>query len=205
MKIQSRGLLLFSGRVVSDSLWPHGLQHPRPPCPSPSPGVCPSSLNWRCHLIPSSFVTLFSFCLQSFPASGSFLHQVAKVLGFQLQHQSFNVYSGLISFRMDWLDLLAVQGTLKRLLQHHSPKAPILWCSAFFMVQQSRPYVTTGRTTAPTIWIFVRKVMSLLFNTLLLHCITVITVPGLLRQELFPFLSCYQHDWGHTCLTVSMS
>ena len=77
-----------------------------------------------------------------------------------------NEYSELNSFRMDWLDLLAVQGTLKSLLQHHSPKASILWCSAFFTVQLSRPYVTTGKTMALTRWTFAGKVMSLLFNTL---------------------------------------
>ena len=75
-------------------------------------------------------------------------------------------YSGLISFRMDWLDLLAVQGTLKSLLQHHSSKASILWHSAFFIVQLSHPYMTTGKTIALTRWIFVGRVMSLLFNTL---------------------------------------
>ena len=73
---------------------------------------------------------------------------------------------GLISFRMDWLDLLAVQGTLKSLLQHHSSKASNLWCSAFFMVQLSHPYMTTVKTIALIIWIFVSKVMSLLFNML---------------------------------------
>ena len=77
-----------------------------------------------------------------------------------------NEYSGLISFRMDWFDLLSVQGTLKSLLQHHSSKASILWCSAFFMVQHSRPYITTGKTIALTRQTFVSKVMSLLFNTL---------------------------------------
>ena len=74
-----------------------------------------------------------------------------------------NEYSGLISFRIDWLDLLAVQRTLKSLLQHHSSKASILWCSAFFMVQLLHPYMTTGKTTALTRWTFVSKVMSLLF------------------------------------------
>ena len=73
---------------------------------------------------------------------------------------------GLISFRMDWLDLLAIQGTLKSLLQHHSSKASILQCSAFFTVQLSHPYVTTGKTIALTTWTFVGKVMSLLFNML---------------------------------------
>ena len=77
-----------------------------------------------------------------------------------------NEYSGLISFRMDWLDLLEVQGTLKSLLQHHSPKASILWCSAFFTVQLLHPYMTNGKTIALTRWTFVGKVMSLLFNML---------------------------------------
>ena len=77
-----------------------------------------------------------------------------------------NEYSGLISFRIDWLDLLAVQGTLKSLLQHHSSKASILWPSAFFMVHVSHPYVTTGKTIALIRQTFVGKVMSLLFNTL---------------------------------------
>ena len=85
---------------------------------------------------------------------------------FQLQHQSFHEHSGLISFRMDWLDLLAVQGTLKSLLQHHGSKASILWCSAFFMVQLSHPYMTTEKTIALTRQTFVGKVMSLLFNML---------------------------------------
>ena len=75
-----------------------------------------------------------------------------------------NEYSGLVSFRIDWFDLLAVQGTLKSLLQYRSSKALILWCSAFFVVQLSHPYMTTGKTVALTIWTFVNKVMSLLFN-----------------------------------------
>ena len=78
----------------------------------------------------------------------------------------FNEYSGLISFRMDWLDLLAVQGTLKSLLQHHNSKASILWCLAFFIVQLSHPYMTNGKTIALIRWIFVGKVMPLLFNML---------------------------------------
>ena len=93
----------------------------------------------------------------------SSLHPVAKVLEFQLQHQSFQWTPGLISFRMDWLDLLAVQGTLKSLLQHHSSNASILRHSAFFIVQLSHPYMTTGKTIALTRWTFVGKVMSLLF------------------------------------------
>ena len=89
-----------------------------------------------------------------------------QILEFQLQHSPSNEHPGLISFRMDWLDLLAVQGTLKRLLQHHSSKASILQCSTFFMVQLSHPYMTTGKTIALTKRTFVDKVMSLLFNML---------------------------------------
>ena len=88
------------------------------------------------------------------------------MLGFQLQHHPSNEYSGLIPFKMDWLDLLAVQGTLKSLLQNHSSKASILHGSAFFIVQLSHPYMTPGKTIALTRWTFVGKVMSLLFNML---------------------------------------
>ena len=94
------------------------------------------------------------------------MHEVAKVLEFQFQLSPSNEHPGLISFRMDWLDLLAVQGTLKSLLQHHSSKASILRRSAFFTVQLSHPYMTTGKTIALTTWTFVGKVMSLLFNQL---------------------------------------
>ena len=85
---------------------------------------------------------------------------------FQLQHQSFQCTPRTVFFRMDWLDLLAVQGTLKSLLQHHSSKASILLCSAFFIVQLSHPYMTTGKTIALTRWTFADKVMSLLLNML---------------------------------------
>ena len=155
-----------SHSVISDSLWTHGWQNARPPCPSPTPGVhsnsCSSS-RW-CHPTILSSVVPFS-CPQSFPASGSFQrvsssYQVDKILEFQLQHQSFNEHSGLISFMMDWLDLLAVQGTLKSLLQHHGSKASILQCSAFFMVQLSHPHMTTGKIIALTSRTFVGKVMS---------------------------------------------
>ena len=111
-----------------------------------------------CHpllLWPSIFPSIRVFWVNS-------LHQVAKLLELQLHRQSFQWISGLISFRMDWLDLLAVQGTLKSLL--YSSKASILQCSAFFIVQLSHPYMTTGKTIALTIWTFVSKVMSLLCN-----------------------------------------
>ena len=87
-----------------------------------------------------------------------------KYWSFSFNISPSNEHPGLISFRMDWLDLIAVQGTLKSLLQHHSSKASILWCSAFFIVQLSHPYTTTGKTIALTRWTFVGKVMSLLFN-----------------------------------------
>jgi len=97
-----------------------------------------------------------------------------------------NEYSGLISFRMDWLNLLAVQGTLKSLLQHHSSKASILPCSAFFLVQLSHPFMTTGKTIALTIWTFVSKVMSLLFNTLSRFVLAFLPVQFVVRP-LFQF------------------
>ena len=87
-----------------------------------------------------------------------------KYWSFSFSISSSNEYSGLISFRIDWFDLLAVQGTLKSLLQHHNLKASILWCSAFLIVQLSHSYMTTGKTIALTRWTFVGKVMSLLFN-----------------------------------------
>ena len=123
---------------------PHEPQHARPLCPSPTPRVYPNScpLSRWCHpTISSSFVP-FSFCLQSFPISGCFKwvsssHQLAKIMEFQLQHQSFQWTPRTDLFRMDWLDLLEVQGTLKRLVQHHSSKASIIWCSAFFTVHSN--------------------------------------------------------------------
>ena len=90
----------------------------------------------------------------------------AKYWSFSFSISPSSEYSGLISFRMDWLDLLAVQGTLKSLLQHHNSKTSVLWCSAFFIVQLSHPYMTTGKTIALIRWTFVSKVMSLLFNML---------------------------------------
>ena len=144
----------FIHSVVSDYLQPHGLQHTRLPCPSPSPRACPSScpLSQWCHSTISSSVIPFSSCPQSLPASGSFLmSQLStstwpKYWCFSFSISPSSEYSGLISFRMDWLDLLAVQGTLTSLLQHHSSKASILQHSAFFMVQLSYPHMTTGKT-----------------------------------------------------------
>ena len=129
------------------SLWPHGLQHARLPCPSPTPGVysnsCPSS-QWGLSTISFSAVP-FSLLPAIFPSirvfsSESVLHiRLPKYWSFSFSISPSNEYWGLIFFRMERLDLLAVQGTLKGLLQHHSPKESILWCSAFFIAQLSHP------------------------------------------------------------------
>ena len=112
-------------------------------------------------LLPSVFPSIRIF------TSGSFLRITCpKYWSFSFSISPSNEYSGLISFRMNWLDLLAVQRTLKSLLQHHSSKASILWRSAFFIVQLSHPYMTTGKTITWTRWTFVGNVMSLLFNML---------------------------------------
>ena len=148
----------FSRSVVSDSLWPHGLQQSRPPCPSPTPGAysnsCPLSRWWH----PTVLSSVVPFLLQPsiFPSirvfsNESVLHiRWPKYWSFSFSISPSNEYSGLISFRMDWFDLLAVQGTLKSLLQHHSSKASILWHSASFIVQLSHPCMTTGKTIALT-------------------------------------------------------
>ena len=124
----------------------------------------PSNHLILCHpllLLPSIFPSIRVF------SNESTLHiKWPKYLSFSFSINPFNEYSGLISFRIDWLDFLAVQGTLKSLLQHHSLKTSILWSSAFFIVQFSHPYMITGKTIALTVWIFVNKVMSLLFNML---------------------------------------
>ena len=124
----------------------------------------PSSHLILCHpllLLPSIFPSIRVFFNESV------LHiRWPKYWSFSFSISPSNEYSGLISFRMDWLDLPAVQGTLKSLLQHHSSKASILQCSALFIVQLSHPYMTTGKTIALTRWIFVVKIMSLLFNML---------------------------------------
>ena len=152
---------------MSDSLRPHGPHHARPPCPSPTPRVYPNPcpLSRCCHPAISSSVVPFSSCPQSFPASWSF--QTPKYWSFSFNFSPSNEYSGLISFRMDWLDLFPVQWTVKSLLQHHSSKPSILRCSGFFIVQLSHPYMTTGKSIALTRWTFVGKVMSLLINMLL--------------------------------------
>ena len=164
----------FSPSVVSDSLWPHGLQHTRPPCPSPTPGVWNSGFVTD-SVMPSNHVILCRPLLLStsiFPSIRVFSNELdlcirwPKYWSFSFNISPSSEYVGLISFGMAWLDLLAVQGTLKSLLQHHSSKASIFQCLALFIVHISHPYMTTGKTIALTTLTFVGKVMSLLFNML---------------------------------------
>ena len=165
----------FTCSVVSNFLWTHGLQHARLPCPSPTPRACSNScpLSQWCHPTISSSVIPFSSCPQSFPAIGSFPVSQFFTSGGQSIGVSasasflpMNIQDWLISFRIDWLDLLEVQGILMSLLQHHSSKASILQHSAFFIVWHSCPYMTTGEIIILTRQTFVGKVMSLLFNML---------------------------------------
>ena len=159
---------------MSNSLQPHRLQHTRLPCPSPTPRVCSKScplIRW-CHPTISPSVVPFS-CLQSFPASGSFLMSQFFISGGQSIGVSASASVLAMSiqdwfpFRTDWLDLLAVQGTLKSLLQHHSSKASKLQHSAFFIVQLSHPYMTTGKTTALTRQTFAKELNFIKFPLLL--------------------------------------
>ena len=159
---------------MSDSLPPHGLQQARLPYPSPSSGAYSNScpLSWWCRpTILSSVIPLF-LPLSIFLSIRVFSNELVLCIKWQM-YWSFsfsispsNEYSVLTSFKMDWLDLLSVQGTLKSLLQHHSSKASVLQGSAFFVAQLSHPYMTTGKTIALTRQTFSGKDMSLLFNIL---------------------------------------
>ena len=158
---------------MSDSLRPHGLQHSQASLSITNSRSLPKLMSIE-SVMPSNHLILCRPLL-----SPSIFHSIRVFSNKLVLHIrwpkywsfSFNIspsseHSGLISFRMDWLDLLAVQGTLKSLLQHSSSKASILWCSAFFVVQLSHPYMTTGKNIALTRWTFADKVMSLLFNIL---------------------------------------
>ena len=158
---------------MSDSLRPRGSQHARPPCPSQTHGVysnsCPSSQWCRpaissCH--PLLLLPPIPPSIRVFSNESTLCMKWPKYWSFSFSISPSNEHPGLISFRMDWLDFLAVQGTLKSLLQHHSSKASIFQHSAVFTVQLSHPYMTTGKTIALTRRTFVGKVMSLLFNML---------------------------------------
>ena len=155
---------------MSNCLWPHKLQHVRLPCPSYLPGVSNSyPLSQWCHPTISCSVSSFSSNPQSllaswsFPMSQLFASRWPKFWSFSFSISTSNEYSGLIAFRIDWFDLLAVQGTLKS-SPTPSSKASIFQLSAIFMIQLSYLHMTTGKTIALTRWTFVSKVMSLLFN-----------------------------------------
>ena len=159
---------------MSNYLRPYGLQHARLHSPSPFPRACSNScpLNQKFHPTISSSVIFFSSYLESFPASGSFptgwlFISVVKYWSFSFSISLSNEYAGLISFRIDWFDHLATQGTLKSLLQHTTvQKYQFFSRSAFFVVQLSHPYMTVGKTIVLTRQSFVGKVVSLLFNML---------------------------------------
>ena len=157
-------LKISFNQFSSVQLRPHGLQHARLPCPSTTLGACSNSCpsSQCCHPTISSSVIpsppAFSLSQHQVFSSVSVLHIMwPKYCSFSFNISPSNEYSGLISFRMDWLDLLAVQGTLESLLQCHSSKASILWCSAFFIVQLSHPNVTTGKNIALTRQTFVER------------------------------------------------
>ena len=161
-----------------------------------TPGVHSNShpLSQRCHPTISSSVVPFSSCPQSLPVSECFPMSQLFAWGGQSTVIPSKEHPGLISFRKDWLDLLAVQGTLRSLLQHHSSTASILRCSAFFTVQLSHPYMTTGKTIALTRWTFVGKVTSLLFNVLSRLVITFLPRSVTLGRSFnlcFSFLTCW--------------
>ena len=147
---------------MSNSLWPHGLQHTVFPCPSPSTELHDAIQSSHPLLSPSPPAFNFPQHQGLFQWVSS-SHQMAKVL--ELQHQSFQWIFRIDFLYSDWFDLSAVKGTFKNILQDYSLKATVLWCSAFFMVQLSQPYMTR-KTIALTIWTFVSKVISLLFNVL---------------------------------------
>ena len=158
----------FSHSLVSVSLRPHELQHASPPCPSPTPGVHSDSRPSESvmpsrHLIPCRPLLLLPIppSIRVFSNESTLHMRWPKYWSFSFSIIPSKEIPGLISFRMDWLDLLSVQGILKSLLQHHSSNTSILQHSAFFTVQLSHSYMTTGKTIALTSWTFVGKVMSL--------------------------------------------
>ena len=178
---------------MSDFLKPHGRQHTRPPSPSITNYWSLLKLMSIESVMPCNHLILYHPLLlppSIFPSISVFsIESVLRIRWRKYWSFSFSInpsdeYSGLISFRMDWLDLLALQGTLKNLLQHHGSKASILWCSAFFIVQLSHPYMTTGKTIALIRQTFVNSVMSLLFNMLSRLVITFLS-----RSKCFNFMA----------------
>ena len=190
-------LAQFSCSVVSDSLWPRGLQHARSITNSRSLLKLMSIES----VMPSNHLILYRPLLLSpsiFPSIRVFSNELLfcirrpKYWSFSFSISPSNEYSGLISFRMEWLDFLAVQGTLKNLLQHHSWKASILGCSAFFIVQLSHPNMNTGKTIALTRRTFVGKIRSLLFN--MLSQLVIALLPRILHLEITKYLLFLVHS-----------
>ena len=180
---------------MSNTLRPHELQHTRLPCPSLSPWVCSNSctLSQWCHpiiysLLPPSPLALNLSHSRVFSSESALHISWTKYWSFSFSVSPSNEYSGLISFRIDWFDVLSVQGTLKSLLQYHSSKASTLQCSALFLVQLSHPHMTIGKTIALTRQTFVGKVMSLLFNILSRMVIAILQ-----RSKHLLFHGCSQH------------
>ena len=204
----------------------HELQHTSVPVLHYLPEFAPTQVHWvnnviqPSHLLLSPFPLAFKFSQQQgfFQWVGT-LCQVAKVLELHIQHQSFQGIFRVVSFRIDWFELLSVQGALKSLLQHDNSKASILWCSTVFMVQLSHPYMTTGKTIASSICTLVSKMMSLLFNMLARFVIVFLpTTKHLLISWLqswvileskkvksvtvftFPLFICHEVMWSDTML-----
>ena len=171
--VKSFNSVQFSSSVMSNSLQPHGLQHARLPYPSPTPGAFSNSfpLSRWCHPTISSSVVPFFSCLLSFPVLGSF--PVTQFFAWGGQSIGASASASVLPMNIqDWfpsgltgLIFLQSKGLSRVFSSYHSSKASILWCSAFFVVQISHPYMTTEKTIALTIWTFISKVMSLLFNT----------------------------------------
>ena len=185
--------------IVSNSLPPHELQHSRLPCPSPTLRACSNTCpSWwghptvsSCHpllLLPSILPSIRVFSNESVLCI-----RWPKYWSFSFSISPSTEYLGLISFTIDWFDHLAIQGTLKSLLQHHSSKASILQCSAFFIVQLSHPYMTTGKTIALTRWTFGGKVISLLFN--MLSRLVVAFLPSFYSIAFLPRSKCLLISW----------
>ena len=199
----------FSRSVVSDSVRPHELQHTRPPCPSQIPRVYPKScpLSRWCHpaisscrplLLPPSILP----SIRVLSSESTLRMRWPKYWNFSFNISPSSENPGLISFRMDWLDLLTVQGTLKSLLQHHHSKASIFRHSTLFTVQLSHPYMTTGKTRALTRWTFAGKVMSLLFNMLSRLVITFLPRSKCVLISWLQFTTCSDFGAQKNSLTL---
>ena len=193
--------MLFSFLIMSDSWWPHGLQHARLPCPSPSPRACSNSFMSIESVMPSNHLILCGppLLLPSiFPSIRVFSNESAlrirwpEYWSFSLNISPSNEYPGLISFKMDWLEFLAVQGARKSLFQHHSSRASILRCSAFFIVQLSHPYMTTGKTMALTRWFDLGLALTGLIS--LMSYVSVVPYSG--PTNIIPRILCKRSQRG---------